>query len=219
MDFTQYYEQYENLVRQIDGVVDKVKQEHGDCVVCKPGCADCCYALFDLTLIEAMSVKKRFDENFSGKLKHDILTYAESADRQIFKLKKQATEAEKKGVDGNQIIEKISKIKIKCPLLDDDNRCRMYEFRPIACRVYGIPTSAAGVGHTCGLSGFDPGKPYPTLNMDVVYKQLYAISNTMVRNIKSKYRQMGDILVPLSMCLLTDYNEDYLGLPTLNVIG
>jgi hypothetical protein len=29
---------------------------------------------------------------------------------------------------------------------------------------------------------------------------------------------MGDILVPVSMCLLTDYNEEYLGLPGLEVI-
>lgn len=219
MDFSSFYEQYEALVKQVDGAVDKVKNEFGDCVNCKQGCADCCHALFDMTLIEAMYVKMKFDECFSGKLKHDILTYADKADRKIFKLKKAATEAEKGGINGEKIINRISKEKIACPLLDENNQCQMYDFRPIACRVYGIPTSTGGVGHTCGLSGFDPGKAYPTMNMDIVYGKLYGISNAMVRLIKSKYLKMGDILVPLSMCLLTDYNDEYLGLPTLNVIG
>lgn len=218
MDVSLYFEKYESLVRHIDSVCDQVKKDHGECVACKPGCADCCHALFDLTLIEAMYIKHRFDEQFTGKLRHDILTYAGEADRKIFKLKKQATEADKQGVDSERILEVISKTRIACPLLDAGNQCRMYAFRPIACRVYGIPTSAGGVGHTCGLSGFVPGKPYPTLNMDAVYNQLYAISHLMVKNIKSKYKQMGDILVPVSMCLLTDYNEEYLGLPGLEVI-
>lgn len=219
MEFSSFYEQYEALVKQIDGAVEKVKNEFGDCVACKSGCADCCHALFDLTLIEAMYIKQKFDDQFSGKIKHDILTYADKADRKIFKLKKAATEADKIGINSDKIIDRISKEKIACPLLDESNQCRMYAFRPIACRVYGIPTSAGGVGHTCGLSGFDPGKAYPTLNMDVVYDKLYVISHAMIRLIKSKYIKMGGILVPLSMCLLTDYNDDYLGLPTLNVIG
>ncbi|GAB6096317.1 hypothetical protein JCM14469_25700 [Desulfatiferula olefinivorans] len=214
-----FFEKYESLVKHIDSVCDQVKKDHGTCVTCKPGCADCCHALFDLTLIEAMYIKRRFDERFTGKLRHEIITYAGEADRKIFKLKKQATEADKKGVDSERILEVISKTRIACPLLDETNQCWMYDSRPIACRVYGIPTSAGGIGHTCGLSGFEPGKPYPTLNMDAVYSQLYAISHLMVRTIKSKYKQMGDILVPLSMCLLTDYNEEYLGLPGLEVIS
>lgn len=219
MDVSSFYKRYESLVKNIEDVCLKVKGEHSDCVMCKPGCADCCHALFDITLIEAMYIKEKFDEKFTGKLRHNIITYANSADRKIFKLKKDASEADKMGINSQKIIELISKEKIACPLLDESNQCQLYEYRPIACRVYGIPTSAAGEGHTCGLSGFIPGIPYPTLNMDAVYSQLYAISNDMVRHIKSKYKKMGDILVPLSMCLLTDYNDEYLGTPTLEALS
>lgn len=219
MDYSPFFKQYENLVKNIENASGKVKKDFGECVACKPGCSDCCYALFDLTLIEAMYVKHKFDDLFTGKKRHDIITYANEVDRKIFKMKKNATEAEKVGVDGRKIIDRISKEKIKCPLLDEINQCSMYEFRPIACRVYGIPTSSAGEGHTCGLSGFKKGVAYPTLNMDRVYDQLYSISSGLVRAINSKYRQMGDILVPLSMCLLTDYNEEYMGIPTLTVMG
>ena len=219
MDLSKYIIKYESLVSQIENVCDKVKQEHSDCVNCRPGCSDCCHALFDLTLIEAIVIKQRFDESFSGKIKHDILTKAGEVDRKIFIMKKNATEAEQLGADGQKIIERISKEKIACPLLDEKNQCMMYAYRPIACRVYGIPTSAAGRGYTCGLSGFKKGENYPTLNMDAVYKKLYDISNEMIKDINSKYFKMADILAPLSMCLMTDYNDEYLGLPGPEIIG
>lgn len=219
MDFSSYIKKYEDFVEQIEAVCLKVKNDHSDKIACRQGCSDCCHALFDLTLIEALSIKRRFDERFSGKIRHDILTCADETDRKIFKIKKQATEAEKLGSDGGKIIERISQEKIACPLLDEQHHCMMYDHRPIACRVYGIPTSTGGKGYTCGLSGFSKGENYPTLNMDVVYKRLYDISNELVRDIQSKYPGMGDILVPLSMCLNTDYNDEYLGIPGLETIG
>jgi Fe-S-cluster containining protein len=212
MDFTLYFKQYEDLVNAIESACGKVKTQHAECVACQLGCADCCHALFDITLVEALYIKQKFDETFTGKMRHDIITAANETDRQIYKIKKNATEAEKIGVDGSKIINRISKEKIRCPLLSQDNSCLLYQYRPIACRVYGIPTSAAGVGYTCGLSRFQKGVQYPTLNMDNVYKKLYSISNLLVKDIKSKYKQMGDVLVPVSMCLLTDYNDEYLGI-------
>lgn len=219
MDLTKYIKKYEELVKQIDGICESVKKEHSDKVACTKGCSDCCSALFDLTLIEAFAVKTRFDELFSGKLRHEIQTVADAADRKIFIIKKNATEAEKLGADGQKIIERISMEKIPCPLLDENNLCRMYDHRPIACRVYGIPTSTGGKGYTCGLSGFTKGENYPTLNMDLVYNRLYDISYEMIKDIKSKFKDMGDILVPLSMSLITDYNEEYFGVSGIEVIG
>ena len=71
-----------------------------------------------------------------------------------------------------------------------------------------------GKGHTCGLSGFVQGKNYPTFNQDVVHDQLMAISAELIQAIQSRHVKMGDVLVPLSMVLLTDYDEEYLGVGT-----
>ena len=38
----------------------KVKEQFPDAVKCREGCADCCHALFDITLIEALYVNTRF---------------------------------------------------------------------------------------------------------------------------------------------------------------
>jgi hypothetical protein len=86
-----------------------------------------------------------------------------------------------------------------------------------------MPTSTGGIGHTCGKSDFVEGKPYPTANLDVIQKMLYEISAEFVGQIRTRHVKMGDLLVPLSMAILTVYDENYLGMvdenETLNKQG
>ena len=102
--------------------------------------------------------------------------------------------------------------RVRCPLLDEKKRCELYAFRPITCRLYGIPTSIAGKGHTCGLSGFKEGLAYPTVKLEKIQQRLYDLSSELVDSILSRHVKMAEILVPLSMALLTDYDENYLGI-------
>lgn len=211
MDFSKAFSKYETLVGQVEKVFGKVQGEFSEEVKCKAGCDDCCHALFDLTLVEALYIKSKFDETYTGKARYEITERSNKTDRAIAKLKKEAYQRHKDGESDEAIIESISQMRMRCPLLGEESTCKLYDFRPIACRVYGIPTSAAGKGHTCGLSGFKEGVQYPTLNMDLVYAQLYNISKELVRDLSSKHTRMDTVLVPLSMALLTDYNEDYMG--------
>ena len=220
MDFTKYFDKYENLVKQVDDAFRKVENEFSNEVNCNNGCYECCYAIFDLTFVEALYLKTKFNDLYTGKVKHEIITEANTTDRKIYKLKKKIAQESKSEQVNIEIIGKLSREKVKCPLLSKENKCMMYDNRPIACRISGIPSSSNGFAHICGLSGFDKGEKYPTLNMDVVYKQLYKISTDLVKEVNSKHNKMGDILTPVSMALLTDYNEDYLGIDSnLQIIG
>jgi len=75
----------------------------------------------------------------------------------------------------------------------------------------GFPTSTAGVSHICGRTNFKQGQPYPTLNMDKIYTQLQLISAQLVKDIKSDKIKMHEMLIPVSMAIITDFDEDYLG--------
>ena len=68
-DFTPYFEKYEKLVTASDEAFNRVKNAHADCVTCAAGCADCCHALFDLTLIEALYINHRYQPEISRGLK------------------------------------------------------------------------------------------------------------------------------------------------------
>jgi hypothetical protein len=40
---------------------------------------------------------------------------------------------------------------------------------------------------------------------------LYDISSELAQEIQSRYPKLAELLVPISMALLTDYTEEYLG--------
>ena len=211
MQLEPYFEKYRALVKQVDAVFQKVQAEYEACVTCKMGCSDCCHALFDLTLIEALYLKDQFDAVFKGDAREGIVARADRSDRQVHQLKRRAQKEYQQGKPEEQILEEMAAQRVRCPLLDDENQCALYADRPITCRLYGIPTEIGGQSHTCGLSGFKKGESYPTVKLETIQKQLYDLSSELAGDLKSRYPKLAEMLVPVSMALLTDYTEEYLG--------
>jgi Fe-S-cluster containining protein len=148
---------------------------------------------------------------FEGRAKADLIDKANAADRSVYKLKRAAFKAKEAGKSEDEILEDLAAERIRCPLLNDEEQCDMYAYRPITCRLYGIPTAIGGKGHTCGLSGFEPGAAYPTVNLDRIQEKLYEISEQFQKAIKSRHVKLATLLMPLSMALLAEYDETYLG--------
>ncbi|QTA78130.1 Putative zinc- or iron-chelating domain-containing protein [Desulfonema limicola] len=207
-----FFKQYEELLKTADTIFDKVKSDFPDCVKCHEKCSDCCHALFDLTLIEALYINHHFNEKYKGE-KHQALTEkADKADRQIYKIKKKAYKDLEAGKKEDDILAEIAEERVRCPLLNELEMCDLYEHRPITCRFYGIPTSIAGKGHTCGKSAFQKGNLYPTVNLDIIQKKLYDLSDQIVKAMQSKYIRLSEMIIPLSMAMITSYDDEYLGI-------
>jgi len=211
MDLNKHFVKYEALVGMVDQVFDRVKKEFPKEVFCREKCSDCCYAIFDLTLIEALYLNHKFSENFSGKEKAELIAIADKTDRALAKMKRDAYKKVKDGADQLEIVGRMSQERVRCPLLGENNLCLMYDKRPITCRVYGIPTSTAGASHICGRTNFVQGKAYPTLNMDKIYTQLQLLSAELVKDIKSTNIRMHELLIPVSMAMVTLFNDEFLG--------
>jgi Fe-S-cluster containining protein len=211
LELQQHFVKYEALVSMVDAVFNRVKDEYPKEVFCREKCSDCCYAIFDMTLIEALYIKDQFLKHFSGKQKNDVIEIADKTDRVLVKMKRDAYKKVQEGADQLEIVGRMSQERVRCPLLGENNLCMMYDKRPITCRVYGIPTSTAGVSHICGRTNFDQGKPYPTLNMDKIYTQLQLLSAELIKDIKSSNIKMHEMLIPVSMAIVTDLNEEWLG--------
>lgn len=214
MDLKPFFEQYEALVKLVDEAFVKVKGQHPEQVCCKVGCSDCCHALFDLGLVEAMYIKSKIDGMFEGAALEVLLERANEADRKIYRLKREANKAHEAGRSETEILERMAGQRVRCPALEPDDRCAIYDYRPITCRIYGVPTEIGGKAHTCGLSGFKEGDAYPTLKLDLIHRRLYEIAFALAQAIQTRYPGLADIMVPLSMAILTDYNEEYLGVKT-----
>lgn len=226
-DLTPIFARYEALAASVDAVFAKVAREYPGAVTCHTGCSDCCHALFDLPLVEAVYLNHCFNKAHPhGAVRSAILEKADAADRAVYKVKRKAFKDDQAGVESAVIFENLGREKIRCPLLTDDGpcgpdgpdgrnsggRCALYAHRPLTCRVYGIPTAIGGVGHSCALSAFDQGKAYPTVKMETLYSRLAELSVELARHVNSGYSQIHTVLAPVSMALLTEYNASYFGI-------
>jgi len=211
-DFTPFFKRYEAMSALAQNLFNRVGADHPSCINCQKGCDECCYALFDLSLIEAIYINHKFNRLFQGEQRKSIIERANRIDRQLYKLKKRAFKELNAGKDEQSILLDMAQTHIRCPLLSDERLCELYDYRPITCKLYGVPTAIGGAGYSCGKSNFSEGHQYPTINLDPIQKQLFEISTDLVSALKSKYIKMAELLVPVSMALLTDYDENYLGI-------
>ncbi len=151
------YSKLLHLFDIIDQSVSQISTQFQAEVLCKPGCADCCHAVFDISFIEAGHLASLLlkDKDLAGKMA------------------KQATVALKEYETLLREGKNPEEARIRCPMLGDEDTCLCYAGRPINCRTYGTPTDINGKGHVCGLSGFKKGVNYPTINLGPIQDSLY----------------------------------------------
>ena len=114
-----YFEKYEALVAKSEEAFNRVKAAHTECVKCEEKCADCCFALFDLTLIEALYLHHKFNEKFEGSVKVELVEKANRADRQIYKIKRKAFKEFQSGRNEGELLAEMALERVRCPLLSE----------------------------------------------------------------------------------------------------
>ena len=207
------FAKYEQLRNDADRIFQQVSAQFPNCVKCIKGCDSCCYALFDLSLVEAMYINQAFKDRFDyGPIRSKILEKAADTDRKLTKIKRDLFKKEKNGLPQAEIMQEAASLRMQCPLLAENQSCLLYNDRPITCRVYGIPTVFGLKAHVCGQSAFEPGVSYPTLHLDKIQAKLEAMSAEIATVCKSRFTELDQVYVPLSMALLTTYDERYLGI-------
>ena len=212
-DLSPIFAQYEKLRGLVDQAFAQVASRHADCMSCHKGCSDCCHALFDLSLVEAMYINRAFQQKFGyGPQRSAILDRANAIDRQLARVKKNLYRDYKESRDTETVLHEAAELRMPCPLLGSDNKCILYEARPITCRAYGVPTSIAGSGHVCGLAGFDQGGQYPTLKLDSVHTALNNLSIAIEQAVHSRFDKLHEVFMPVSMALLTSFDDSFLGI-------
>mgnify|MGYP000461580219 FL=1 len=89
-DLSSIFTRYEALRAEVDDLFGRVRGAFPQCVVCKEGCSDCCHALFDLSLVEAMYINKAFESAFGhGPQRSAILERASDLDRRATRIKRE----------------------------------------------------------------------------------------------------------------------------------
>lgn len=211
-DLAHIFASYETLRAEADALFARISSLHPGCVSCHQGCSDCCHALFDLSLVEAMYLNSQFRKAFPhGLARSRILEKASEVDRRLTRKKRELFQSEKQGANMAGIMEQVSGMRMACPLLDENQSCQLYEHRPITCRLYGVPMAIGADSHVCGSSGFEKGRGYPTVKLAKIQARLEELGAEIAATTGSSF-DLHDVYVPVSMALLTRYDENYLGI-------
>jgi Fe-S-cluster containining protein len=203
MKIAPFFRNYEFMVDQADEAFRKMKEAHGPSMACELHCSECCHAVFGLFLIEAANLKQHFDK-LDVQKKKDALMRCNEAERGLKRLEKKI---ELHGDDQEMQTLILARERIRCPLLDDNQECVLYEHRPITCRVYGIPTKIQGKTRVCGKTSFSQGVSYPVFDLDGVYRNLYALSRELLQEAGGKDPENAAFLISVPRALTTNLDE------------
>ncbi len=162
------FEELEAFLKEIDQKFQEVNRRYRREVRCKKGCAHCCYAPFDLSFVEALYMRRAF-LLLPRRLRREIT-------RRLDKYKKAWESSVPKPV--NPFL--LAKVKLRCPFLNEKDLCELYQARPATCRMYGIPILVEEETFVCPHSGFEPGKTYPTVLLNEVFKRLSEMSEKIL---------------------------------------
>ena len=205
MKLAPFFHNYELLVDKAEAAFHTVKEKYGDCVKCELHCSDCCNAVFGVFLVEALYIREHF-EHINEDQKLAVMERAKLADRAIEVLQsKMKTFEDDPGMQAYT----LSRERIRCPFLDDNDECVLYHKRPVTCRVYGIPTKIHGKTRACGKAAFKNGEVYPILDLDSVYRDMYILSRDILEEAKVENRDedKASLLISISKVIKTSLED------------
>lgn len=133
-------DRYGELLGEVDRWFDGCLKRYPDRIVCGQGCSACCRGLFDITLLDALYLKRGFD--LLPPLERQVVQERSAA--RLMDLSGQWPEF-KAPWTLNHIAEELwdemmpEEDETPCPLLSDTGVCRVYRHRPMTCRLNGIP--------------------------------------------------------------------------------
>jgi Fe-S-cluster containining protein len=133
-------DRYENLLSEVDGWFANCLSRHADEIACHRGCSACCRGLFDITLLDALCLKRGFDR-LSLQVKQAVQVKAAG---RLFQLSNSWPEFVRPWMLNcmpEQVWDEMmpEEDETPCPLLSEEGICLVYFQRPMTCRLNGIP--------------------------------------------------------------------------------
>lgn len=202
-------ERYAALLAEVDRWFASCMERHADQIACGRGCSSCCRGLFDITLLDALHLRRGFDLLPAG-MQRDIRARAFSRLRDLegewplFRhpwLLNPIPEAE-----WDLIMPEDDET--PCVLLSEQGSCLLYDCRPMTCRLNGIPlidTSGEELFDDWCTMNFTARDPRGLPELRHPFRDLFAQELLLFREMTA--RILGeplneiDTLIPAALCM------------------
>jgi Fe-S-cluster containining protein len=151
-----WMKQHRRFLQRTGDWFEAVRRQAGDRMQCGRGCALCCHGLFDISLPDALLLAEGLS-NLPPEARADVTARADEIHTDILR---NAPKLEPpfflNGISEKEADSVVEAARSpRCPLLGSDNACRVYEHRPLACRLEGLPmvdTRDGPFGDWCELN-------------------------------------------------------------------
>jgi Fe-S-cluster containining protein len=200
---------YERLAREADQAFEKMCGRYGPLIKCRYGCSDCCHAVFGLFPIEAAYLHERFS-GLGRKERRAALNRAEKSERD---LERMMARLKDEAEDPTLTHDALARQRVRCPFLDNQHACIGYPFRPITCRVYGIPTQIRKKIRACPKNLFRPGQSYPAFDLDGAHRAMYLMSVELLSGRHGSPNDGASFLVSVGKAITTPWDDLVKDLP------
>lgn len=158
---------WQELLGRLDRWFEGAVERHPGLIPCHKGCSACCHGPFDISVADALLLR----EGLASLPEPERVTVRNRGLAILARMRRLAPawrapwDLESLGEERfDAIAEELAAE--ACPLLDDQGACRLYDYRPLICRMMGLPMmTAAGIvlENACpiqeqfpGYAGIDP---------------------------------------------------------------
>ncbi|MGB9082375.1 MAG: YkgJ family cysteine cluster protein [Desulfuromonadaceae bacterium] len=212
-DLKELLDRYGALLGEVDVWFQRCLDQHPELIACRNGCSACCRGLFDITLLDAFYLRIGFDK-LPEPLKAGLV---EAASRRLELLSRVNPEFVEpwllNGIpedDWDALMPEEDET--PCLLLSETGGCMVYDYRPMTCRLNGIPLiDVSGeelFDEWCTLN-FTGEDPRHLLDLRFGFTELFTrellLFQELVQCVTGSVRNEVDLFIPAAITM--DYNR------------
>jgi Fe-S-cluster containining protein len=164
-------DRYRTLLQRLDAWFARGRERHPRVIPCASGCSACCHGPFDISVAD-MALLRHGVAKLPPDVRADVLAKA----RELLDRARALEPTWKAPYDVETIGDRFDAVceglaDAPCPLLDEAGRCRIYDDRPLVCRLIGLPMRSLGgrtIENCCPImSGFPDYAALPPVEFDL----------------------------------------------------
>ena len=206
--------QYCDLLAEVDAWFLKCSLAAGDQITCTRGCSACCRGLFDITLLDACLLNQGVMQ-LPAPVRDTVMSKARARLEQIKSANWPDFEAPwllNRYPENEWELVMPDDDETPCLLLGGDGLCRVYDSRPMTCRLHGIPlvdTSGEVLfDEWCSLN-FLTGDPLDMVELRTPFNDIFKQEQLLFREFTTRLagRPFNELDTLIPAAVLIDFSS------------